>query len=213
MEKLTNNISNEISKELNLDDDNREIVTYGLFSLVQIVISILLVIIFGWLFNVMIEALIVCFTGSTLRKYSGGAHASKPSTCTVIGTIVCIGQALIFKFLAKNIINLDLVLFLGLITFAWSYYIIYKLAPVDNPAKPIRTKEKKARMKKRSVFVLSIYIIIVLTNFAIYFFFKDNKYLIYSMCIFGGVAWQIFTLTSAGHNTIHKTDTFLSQII
>lgn len=213
MEKLTNNIAGKVAAELKLDNDNEEIIAYGMFALIHMVLSVVLIIIFGLIFRVTIEAIIVCFAGTILRKYSGGAHASSPGKCAAIGTIICIGQALLFLFLIGPVITPGLLLYLGIGIFILSYYFIYKLAPVDSPAKPIRTKEKKARMKKGSIFVLSAYIIIVMINIAMYSYFGDKRFLVYSLCIYGGVAWQIFTLTTPGHNAMNKIDTFLNKIL
>jgi accessory gene regulator B len=213
MEKLTTNIAGKVATELKLDNDNEEIIAYGMFALIHMVLSVVLIIIFGLIFRVTIEAIIVCFAGTILRKYSGGAHASSPGKCAAIGTIICIGQALLFLFLIGPVITPGLLIYLGIGIFTLSYYFIYKLAPVDSPAKPIRTKEKKARMKKGSIFVLSAYIIIVMINIFIYIFIRDKRFMVYSLCIYGGVAWQIFTLTTPGHNAMNKIDTFLNKIL
>lgn len=213
MEKLANSIALKVSTELKLDNDNKEIIAYGMFALINIVLSIVLIIIFGLIFHVTIEALIVCFVGSTLRKYSGGAHASSPSNCAMIGTIICIGQALLFLFLIGPVIAPGVVLLLGIWIFPLAYYLIYKLAPVDSPAKPIKSKEKRIRMKKSSIIVLSAYIIIVMANAAIYISSKNKSFLVYSLCIFGGVAWQAFTLTHLGHSTMNKIDAFFNHIL
>lgn len=211
MEKLTNNIADRVSKELKLNNDNRDVIAYGIFAFMNIALSIILVIIFGLLFRVILEALIICFTGSLLRKYSGGAHASSPGRCVAIGTFICIGQALLFTFIIGPIITLSLFMFLGVGIFILAYYLIYKLAPVDNPAKPIKSREKKIRMKKGSIFVLSIYITIVVINTVSYMFFKEKRFLIYSLCIYGGIAWQIFTLTRVGHSIMNSIDAFLNH--
>lgn len=213
MEKLINNISNKVTSELKLDNDNRDIITYGLYTLMNMALSIILVIIFGLIFHVAIEALIICFSGSILRKYSGGAHASSSGRCATIGTFICIALALLFYFLIGPIATPSLLIILSIVIFSLSYFLIYKLAPVDSLAKPIKTKEKKIRMRKGSIYVLSIYIIIVLINFAMYAYFRDKRFLVYSLCIYGGVVWQIFTLTSQGHSTMNKMDVFLDQIL
>lgn len=213
MEKITNLIADKIAIELQLDKDKKAAIAYGTFAIMHMTLSIILVVIFGLIFHVMFEALIISFTGSILRKYSGGAHASSPGMCAAIGTTICIAQALLIRLLIYPIINSDLLLVLMLLTFVWSYYLILKLAPVDSPAKPIKKQEKRQRMKKGSSLVLSIYLIIVIINFTMYFFFREKKYAVYSLCICIGSVWQSFTLTNAGHITISKLETFLSKII
>jgi accessory gene regulator B len=212
MERLTNSIADKIAGKLKLDKDNKEVIAYGLFAIMDIALSIFLVGIFGLIFHAAAEALIISFAGSILRKYSGGAHAGSPGRCIAIGTIICVGGALLFLHLIGPVITPGLLVLLGIIVFAWSYYLIFKLAPVDSPAKPIRTREKKIRMKKGSVFVLSTYLIIVGITAAIYIYYGNKVFLIYSLCIYGGTAWQIFTLTKLGHSAINKMDSFINQI-
>lgn len=208
-----NNIATKIAKELNLDNDNKEVIAYGMFAIANIMLSIALIMIFGAIFNVFIEALIISFTASVLRKYSGGAHASSPRSCAVIGTFIAVGQALVVLFIAKYILNIFVIILLGFITFSLSYYLIDKLAPVDSLAKPIRTIAKKSKMKKGSIFILIIYIVIILINLFLYIHTMKYDFLIYSLCIYVGTVWQCFTLTTVGHDTINKIDFFLNKIL
>lgn len=209
MENLSNSIANKVATELNLDSDKKEVIAYGTFALLQTVTSILLVSVFGYLFHVTIEALIVMFTASILRKYSGGAHASSPGNCTIIGVIICIGQAIIIS----SIGNFNIALILGLIVFAWAYYMVYKLVPVDNPAKPIKKEEKRKRMKKGSFIILSIYFIGNLLLMMLFLSTKKVTFLIYALCIIGGIVWQVFTLTQVGHLILAKIDIFFKYLL
>lgn len=210
--RLSDSIATIVSRELKLDNDNKQIIAYGAFAILQIIISIILVIIFGLLFRVTLEALIICLAGSILRKYSGGAHSGSPNICLVIGTIVCIGAALLISFLVP-LINLAMLLLLGLVTFSVSYYLVYKLAPVDSPSKPIKTQKKIDRMKKGSIYVLSTYLIIAGLNFSLYIYLKEERFAVYALCIYMGAAWQSFTLTRLGHWTIKKIDAFFNQAL
>lgn len=213
MEMLSNKIANIVSQELKLDKDNQEVIAYGTFAILQIIISIILVVIFGLIFNVTVESLIICLTTSVLRKYSGGAHSSSPYICTIIGTVICTAEAMIISFLIAPLVIPHIVIFLGIITFSVSYYLVFKLAPVDSPAKPIKTKKKIDRMKKGSNIVLSLYLLIFILNYFISLFFKESRFIVYSLCIFGGVSWQIFTLTKPGHFTLKKIDAFFYKIL
>lgn len=212
MERIANNIANKIALELSLDNDKKEVIAYGAFSLLQMTISIILVIIFGRIFNDIIGALIISFTASTLRKYSGGIHASSPGICTFLGILVSVGQASLIYLLIGSWDSLNLVIILGVLIFLLSYYLIYKLAPVDNVKKPIKKEEKRKRMKKGSILILNVYLIIVTFLIMLYAINSDRKLLIYSTCLYGGLLWQVFTLTDLGHLIIGKLDTFLSHI-
>jgi len=212
MERLSNNIATKVASELGLNDDNRRVIEYGTFALMQMILSIILTILFGLLFHVVYEALIISFTGSVLRKYSGGVHASTPGICNFVGIIVCVGQAVLISFFLSPVINLQLIIILGIIIFAWSYYIIYKLAPVDSASKPIVKQEKRERMKKGSIIILSVYLSITVFLIIYYINSGEIKLLLYNICLYSGILWQVFTITAAGHLLIGKIDSFLNHI-
>lgn len=197
IEEICGKISNNIAQELNLDDDKKSVINYGIFALIQMGICIALVIIFGMIFNVAVEAIIISLIISTLRKSSGGAHASTPRICAIIGTIVSVGMGLISKHIN---VNCSFVILFGSIIFIWSYYILYKLAPVDSIAKPIKNIEKITRLKKKSINTLSFYLIIAIINIVSYLFVENRLLLTYSLCIYMGVLWQVFSLTKSGHD-------------
>lgn len=196
IQEICERVSSNIASELDLDDERRTVINYGIFSFVQIGICIAAVIIFGFIFNVVIEALIISFSISILRKSSGGVHAPSPESCAIIGTVASIGMAII----CQNIyINLLFILISGSIAFTWSFYIIYKLAPVDSIAKPIKSIEKRTRLKRKSIKILSLYLVIIMINMTCYLFIKDSRLLTYSLCIYMGLVWQVFSLTKSGH--------------
>lgn len=211
IEYLANIIGKKVALELNFDDEKREVIAYGAFAIIQTFFSIVLVIIFGRLFNVTVEALIISFITSILRKPSGGAHASSPGICTIIGTVVSVGLAMLCK--VSFMISFHNVITLGFVIFTLSYYIIYKLAPVDSIAKPIKKEQKKIILKKKSIIILSLYFIIVLCNLVGYYIILDKRLIIYTLCIYSGMVWQVFTLTKLGHSILKIVDYFLDNIL
>lgn len=211
MEKLSRVFADKIALELNLDINKKEVIAYGMFALLQMVLSIALVIIFGSVFNLLVEALIISFTTSILRKYSGGVHANSSGACIIIGTIICIGQAFIVKVLTDYDINLNLNIIVGSLIFIWSYYTVYKLAPVDSPAKPIKKEAKRKRMRKGSIIILTAYLIIVIISLIMYSYTGDRNLIKYYLCIYIGVLWQVFTLTTYGHFIMKKIDALFTH--
>lgn len=213
MEKMANNFAKYLASELKLDNDKKDIMAYGTFAILQTGISIFFAFIVGFLFNCQIETLIVSFTVSILRKYSGGAHASSPERCVILGTILCVGQAITAKYLIEPFANIYVVVFIGTIIFVWAYTAIYRLAPVDSPKKPIKTVKKRERMRKGSFVILGIYLFIIIINSILYLYTGLAFFIIYSLCIYIGVLWQVFTLTHIGHLLFTKIDIFLKNII
>jgi accessory gene regulator B len=212
IEKVSNHFAEKISKELNLDKDKEEVIAYGTFTIIQMLVSIFLVVLFGWIFHVLFEALIISFIISILRKYSGGVHASLPSICNIIGTAVSVGFAIMLKY-TYLAINLWMIIGLGLLIFTGAFLIIYKVAPVDSLAKPIKRAEKIKRMKKGSIFVVCAYLLIVIVLVLFYLLTLKKSLLVYALCVYIGAGWQVFTLTKAGHIVLTKLDTLLNQII
>lgn len=213
MERITSRIAEKVALELELDKDRKEVIAYGTFALIHMLFSIMLVALFGVVFGTAVEALIISFTASILRKYSGGVHAGTPGLCAIIGTVVCVGQGMIISYLLASVINFNWTMLLGAFTFTYSYYLVYKLAPVDSPAKPIKRQEKKERMRKGSIILLTVYLAIVIFGIGLYLYTKDKQFLVFSLCIYGGIAWQSFTLTKVGHKLFSIIDSFYNQIL
>ena len=209
LELLSKNISNNLKKELNLDEDKRSIIEYGIFSFLHIVLSILLVMIFGLIFDVMIEALIISFIAAILRKFSGGAHASTSTNCAISGILISVIPAYIIKHTS---LTSNHIIFIGILLYITAFIVIYKLAPVDSPNKPIKKQEKIKRLKRGSIIILSIYMIIVSINISMFYIYKVNSLLLYSSCIYIGILWQVFTLTKYGHIVVNKMDSLLINI-
>lgn len=201
IEKNCKKISENIARELNLDDDKKSIINYGLFALIQSGICIALVILFGLIFKVVIEALIISFTISILRKSSGGAHAHSAETCAIIGTVLSIGLGVVAKYLN---ISFCFIILVGSVVFIWSYYTVYKLAPVDSIEKPINNTNKRKKLKKISLIIISIYFVIVLINIIYFIFSLNTNALVYVLCIYLGLLWQVFSLTKYGHFVLKK---------
>lgn len=211
IEKTSNIIGLKLAASLNMDKDSEEIISYGAFSLIQTIVTILWVVIIGKLFGVLYEAIIITFTISTLRKSSGGAHATSPARCAIIGTVISVGMALLIKSIL-SFFNIYRVVFLGIISFLFSYYTIYKLAPVDSPSKRINKPERRSHLKKLSLITINIFLAAIIIMIFIYTKY-DRKFLLsYIQCIYLGIFWQTFTLTFKGHQLLNKIDSLLKKI-
>lgn len=207
IEKVTTSIVNTLDAELHLDKDNKAVVYYGTFALVQMILSISLVFVLGFILGVPIFAMILSVVTSSLRKYSGGTHAENSRNCIILGTIICLSQAKLIEFLTIYI-QFNTLISAGIIIFVVSFWLIYKLAPVDSVKKPIRKEEKKRKMKKRSLMLLFIYFVLTLVLLSI----NNLSFFPYITCIYMGIIWQVFTITKLGHLILGKLDTLLNHI-
>ncbi|MDQ0148234.1 accessory gene regulator ArgB-like protein [Eubacterium multiforme] len=210
IERISNKIADKIAIEIKVNDEKKEVIAYGIFGIIQTLLSILLVIIFGIIFNVLIEALIVSFTTSILRKYSGGVHASSPNICMMIGTFNCTVIPIIIKNLR---LTWTLVSLIGIMIFILSYIIIIRLAPVDSANKPIKNDKKRKILKKKSIINLTIYLFIVFMLLIFYNILFNKNLLLYCVCIYAGILWQVFTLTNIGDIVLRSVDSFFNKFI
>lgn len=198
-----------IGKELNLEENQKAVIAYGLFAIIHTTLAMGLSMMLGALFGVLIPTLMISIVAVILRKYSGGVHASNPEECAVIGTIVAVGGGV---FLNQFKWHIESVMILGIIIFSYAFYWIYKLAPVDSKAKPIKNLEKRAMLKKKSYFVLTFYGVIVVAILVNYLLKPNEKLLVYTTCIYGGISWQVFTLTALGHQIIQNIDRLFNKL-
>lgn len=209
---LTDKLAKKISSELNYDEEKSAVISYGIFAFLQILTSIAIVTLLGLLLGVVLEALVVSFAISILRQYSGGIHATKPSLCIILGTVVTIAIALIVHY-TIGLILVEVILSIIIVIMAVSYYLVIKLAPVDSPEKPIRTQSKRNKMKKLSLIILSLYFICIIVLTIISFVKCNISYLEFAVCICLACGWQVFTLTVKGHRFLRKVDSVLNKII
>jgi len=200
-EQISNNIALNIAKALGMDKDRQEVIAYGAYILLDTLLSIGMVMLFGAIFGVFYQALVVSFAAALFRKTSGGAHATTPVRCATIFAIVSVVLALIIENLEIWFNNPIIIIYL-IITFVISYLIVLKLAPKDSPNKPIVKEAKIKELKAKSFRTLYIYVIICLVILAFGYYTRATNLLPYIPLICTGYLWQAFTLTSFGHTAI-----------
>ena len=210
IQRVCEKMSDKIARELNFEADQRAIINYGLFAIIQTIIAVLVGVILGAILGVLVPTLVISLVAVILRKYSGGAHAQTPEGCVVIGSIISVGGALVVLWIPWSTISMVV---LGVIIFTIAYYFVWRLAPVDSIAKPIRRVEKKKLLKKRSVFILNMYLIATIVSLLLYLNNSDKKILLYIASVYVGISWQIFTLTATGHLAMSKMDLLFNKII
>ncbi|WP_027631993.1 accessory gene regulator ArgB-like protein [Clostridium hydrogeniformans] len=207
MLNLSKRISDKLSKELQLDRESNEVIAYGAFAFIQIIISILVVSIIGYFLNILVEVLIISFSVSILRKFSGGVHATSPNRCLLIGTFFCVIQGLVSKKLSL-LMNIDMLLILCILSFTFTYCIVYKLAPVDSKNKSIKNLNKRASLKIKSINVITLYLVLFICGT----YYRNSLPLSYSISLLSGTLWQVFTLTSIGKLLLINIDSFLNRL-
>lgn len=209
VQAICDKLANYMEQELKLDRDQKAVIAYGLFAMIHTSLAMLTSMILGAIGGVLIPTLIISLMAIILRKYSGGAHASNPEECAIIGIIVAVGGGLLLKSIHWYI---ETVVIIGILLFTWAFYLLYQLAPVENKAKPIKKAEKRIQLKKKSYFVLSLALLMVIFLLVRYSQGEEANNLLYVTCIYVGIGWQIFTLTKIGHLMIQKLDFLFNKL-
>ncbi len=208
MDRISKNVASKMAEELKLDADRQEVIAYGAYGILQTAWSVFLIAVFGFLFGVLWQAVLISFSASYLRKYSGGAHAGSPNRCAVIGVIIFVPLAFVVNWVAG--LNTIIVYSIILLEYLCTYFLAYRYCPVDSPAKPIKKQETIKRLRKGSFLLITVAAVASLILAAMYV----NKPLVLKiiLCVSFGLAWQSITLTSAGHLITNKLDCFLERI-
>ncbi|MEX1307869.1 MAG: accessory gene regulator B family protein [Eubacteriales bacterium] len=207
LERASKKLADKVSAELDYDQDRKEVVAYGAYAIMQLAFSILMIVVFGIIFDVLVEALVITASGAILRRYTGGAHASSPNICVVVGTVVCIGFALLSTL--TIFVDFWLIVALVLSVYLISFWLINRFAPVDSENKPISEKRKPA-MKRGGMILNGIYLLLntgIIMGAAVS---GNQKWLVFSVCIALGVLWQVFSITPVGGVWLGKLDRLLS---
>jgi accessory gene regulator B len=210
MERLARKLASNIAGSLGYDNEKERVIAYGLTAMIQISVTVILVFAIGLIIGAPVEALIICFSVSLLRKYSGGAHVGTIEECTSISVIYCVAFALISRRLLLPALNIYSMIPIIIVVYVLSFIAIFKLAPVDSPNKPIKTEKKKRRMRRGSFIILTVYFVL-----SILFLLLSLKY--FSISSLGtsllfGIAWQIITLTKFGTYFLKRIDSAVNII-
>lgn len=205
IERLSKSIASTISKNLSIDEDHEEVIAYGAYALIQTGISILAVIIFGIIFNVLTEALVISVSSATLRKFSGGVHAKEPMSCVLIGMVIFGGLAILVRHV---IIKLDLLLIISFMIIASMIvlHIIIKNSPVGSVNKPLKNEVTRSRLRKKSLNCVFIFMILIIMLMGLFLITKNLYFLTLALSIITGILWQSITLVFLGHYIINILD-------
>ncbi len=178
---LSSNVTKLITKELDYDEDKKEIIAYAIETSLLAIIGTLLLILFAIITNVLKSALIAAVFGVLLRRVSGGAHFSTPTKCLVFGAVLYT----ILGFLAQNFVQYQLIPnYMIWLSLTISLLIVAFLAPVDSESKPIHSKSLRKKLKASSVGFVVIAFIVGLVS--------TDPLLNVSMCL--GILYQSLTL-------------------
>ncbi|KFD40442.1 hypothetical protein DK28_0206270 [Peptococcaceae bacterium SCADC1_2_3] len=198
---FTKSIAAYLKEKLNLTPDEEEVALYGLQILIYTFTGFLAICLIGWLLGCFWTTLAVCLTAAGLRLFTGGAHSNSPLTCTLLGMVMVplLGKIASLTAPFFTPLNVSLIIIPGFII---SLIIIWRLAPVDSPAKPINSLEQRKKLRFYSVAM------VLLLALGQAFLLIKGQALTVVLALSLGLWWQTFTLTKTGHRFAIFTDNF-----
>lgn len=139
IELLSNNITDFFYYNKIIEENEKEILLYGLQLIISSVIGISLILSFGIIFNKVIETMIFLVTFIIIRMYSGGYHANSYFKCNVTLIIVYLSIIAAISYTPSN-----LILQVSIILAIMSIYVFLRFAPVDNENKRLKKQQLEA---------------------------------------------------------------------
>ena len=129
MEGIIDNISEKIADIICNDNQEFEIIIYGVHQMITIILNLFLTVISGIL-------AVMYFYFSILRPYAGGYHSETEGKCLVIS--IALINLILF---AKRYVRLEIPAFI--VICVASMAVIFLWAPIGNPNKTLDMMEKK----------------------------------------------------------------------
>lgn len=204
---LSKKAAAHMRKNLNFGDEEEEIVVYGFEMLFNFFFTLALICLTAWLLGCLPTALTATLVVLLLRSFSGGAHSSASINCAFISAAVAAltGKAsIICGSQMPAIANIIFILAVLLI----SLRIMWVLAPVDSPAKPITSESRRRQLRGLSLAAVALISIVQLALLKLNY----SLFARYSLAAGLGVAWQSFTLTPMGHKFISIFDHIYNKL-
>lgn len=206
MKKLSEKIASIVASGLDLDENKKQVIAYGLLAMIQMTLILLFSVIIGLFFGFVWEAVIVYFGVGLLRKGTGGVHSESLIGCTIMSVAIISMLSAFSHYILSDISNTLVFVLTKACVYIFCSTVIYKKAPMDTPNKPITKAEKIKRLRKQSFITIFIYFALSIVLFLIS---NGNKnFVSFSFSITCAMLWQTLTLTKAGAVIIHAGDFF-----
>lgn len=192
MSNYINKISYFFKKELNLSEEKREVIAYGMETFVALFLGFIGVLIIAYFMGVFFPALVIALTALLTRAFTGGGHCSTMGKCIIVTVIAMISLALIAVNMYKPSL---LMIVLG---FLICLLLIIKFAPAEVEEKPLSSNHKKS-LKKGAIILWGVLLAIVVLWNNIF----ENHVEVY---LSYGFFWQVFTISPWGFKLLARID-------
>lgn len=129
-------------------EEERELFAYGIFILISKINYFVITVLFGCIFDVVVESVVFYFLFTLLRGYAGGIHAPSETICMISTTLSMFASVFLIWAGSKfsQIMPYACMLIINSI-------IIVILSPQESKQKPLEKAEKKLYKRKATIIV------------------------------------------------------------
>jgi accessory gene regulator B len=202
MEKFISQQSRWLAQGAGLNSTQEEIIKYSITVLSTTVFGYLAISLVGMLIGFPVLSLVAVFSTSLLRMFTGGAHASTPLRCVLIGAVIFPALGWISSF-----IPLYSLAYLFILTVIAGTLLIGQYAPADTPGKPIESK-----IKRRTLKMISFSLLYIWTGFMWYLLAQGKITSFFTASVLG-ILWQVFSITPWGYRILETFEAFINLIV
>lgn len=211
IEQLAINLSSKLGNKLNKSKEEIEVIKYGLFILLHTTIAILITAVLGIITGTFIEIMLISITAASLKRYSGGIHASTPLRCIILGLMMTVILSFICKFLVYILDFKGLLLF-SIASLIVVSYILYIKCPVGNKNKPLKKESIRKRLRKKTFKFMMFICIIILSLLFICINIKLQTIYIIIISIELGLILQVFGLVDTSAKFVQVFENILDYV-
>lgn len=141
----------------NINEEELEIINYGLESIYLTLVKIVIIIFLSLLLGIFKEVILMIVSYNIIRFFAFGLHAPNSTSCLITSIILFIGGAYVS-------IYLDISIYIKIIISFISILLISIYAPADTEKRPLINRKKRLKYKYISI-VVSIFMSFFLIKF------------------------------------------------
>ena len=204
---LPRQIAGHLKSNLGLTGEQEEVARYTLEVVIYGAYALLGAALAGWALGCLGPTLVVALTVFVLRCFSGGAHSNSPWGCFVLSVVLIpfSGKFIVLAAPLFTFYSLGGLIIPGFVLFFW---LTWRLAPVDTPAKPVSSAGQRLRLKVLSLLTV---VFVFLLQGGLLVLLPWSRAAAAVLALEAGLCWQVFSLTDAGHRLFAFTDNFKSS--
>ncbi|MEG6615970.1 accessory gene regulator B family protein [Peptococcaceae bacterium 1198_IL3148] len=199
LKKVSDKIALSIGTQLQVDDDQVEIYSYGLQVFIGATLKLLVILSLSLILGIFKEVAVYLTFFILLRKCGGGVHLSTYAKCLSIGTVMILG----FAKLATLNISTDLLIVLITIVFLGGCFCTVKWVPAGTEKKTVTDVISRKKQKAQVFILLIVWLICVV-------FLNSNQQIQYALAATLGVACSFFFISPLGYRIIKLLDKTLT---